>query len=75
MVVNLLTASSVRATAGPKGVIVNFGVFGWPRFRYPIERIRHAEAITIPSTSGHGASTGRRRKGLMLTLRNGAALD
>src|SRR5687767_4072307 len=48
--VNLLTATSVRATAGPQGVTVHFGVFGWPRCRYPIERIRHVEAISIPSS-------------------------
>jgi hypothetical protein len=74
VVVNLVTASSVRATAGPKGVIVNFGVFGWPRFRYPIERIQHAEAIEIPSTQWAWGIYWSPRRGLMLTLRTGQAL-
>ena len=42
---NLLTANSVRSIAGPNGVTVHFGVFGWPRFRYPLDRIRDAEAV------------------------------
>lgn len=72
--VNVLTASSVRATAGPKGVIVNFGVFGWPRFRYPIERIERAESIDIPSTLWAWGIYWSPRRGLMLTLRSGPAL-
>jgi hypothetical protein len=74
IVVNLVTASSVRASAGPKGVVVNFGVLGWPRFRYPTERIEHAEAITLPSTQWTWGLYWSPRKGLMLTLRNGPAL-
>jgi hypothetical protein len=74
VVVNLLTASSVRATAGPKGVIVNFGVFGWPRFRYPLGRIQHAEAITIPPNCWSWGIYWSPRRGLMLTLRSGVAL-
>ena len=73
-IVNLLTASSVRSTAGPNGVIVNFGVFGWPRFRYPLERIQHAEAITIPPNLWSWGIYWSPRRGLMLTLRKGAAL-
>lgn len=74
VVVNLLTASSVRAIAGANGVTVRFGVFGWPRFRYPIGRIRHAEAIEIPPTRWAWGIWWSRRRGLMLTLRTGPAL-
>jgi hypothetical protein len=74
VVANLLAATSVRATAGPNGVTVNFGVFGLPRFRYPAERIQHAEAITIPSSQSAWGVYWSPRKGLMLTLRTGPAL-
>ncbi len=72
--VNVLTASSVRATAGPRGLTVHFGVFGWPRFRYAIDRIASAEAITIPSSHLAWGIHWTPRKGLMLTLRTGPAL-
>ncbi|MET8680787.1 hypothetical protein ABZW18_25185 [Streptomyces sp. NPDC004647] len=72
--VHVLTASSVRATAGTHGVRVHFGVFGWPRFRYSINRIRHAEAIEIPPSRLAWGIWWSRRFGLMLTLRSGPAL-
>lgn len=71
---SVVTASSVRATAGANGVTVHFGVFGWPRFRYPISRIRHAEAIEIPSSRWGCGIWWSPRRGLMLTLRTGPAL-
>lgn len=74
VVVNLITATSVRASAGPRGVTVNLGVFGWPRFRYPLERIQHAEAITIPASQWAWGLFWSPRKGLMITLRTGPAL-
>ena len=73
-VVNLLTATSVRTTAGPNGVAVNFGIIGWPRFRYPVERIRTAEAVTIPSSTWAWGMYWSPRRGLMLTLSTGPAL-
>ena len=75
IIVNLLTASSVRAIAGTNGVTVHFGVFGWPRFRYPISRIRSAEAVTIPSSRWAWGIYWSPRLGLMLTLRTGPALQ
>jgi hypothetical protein len=66
-VVNLLTATSVRTTAGPKGVSVHFGVFGWPRFRYPMKRIEQAEAIEVPSSQWAWGMYWAPRRGLMLT--------
>jgi hypothetical protein len=74
MSINVVTASSVRATAGANGVTVHFGVFGWPRFRYPISRIQHAEAIEIPSSRWACGIYWSPRRGLMLTLRTGPAL-
>lgn len=72
--INLLTASSGRAIAGANGVTVHFGVFGWPRFRYPHRRIRHADAIEIPSSRLAWGIWWSPRRGLMLTLRTGPAL-
>jgi hypothetical protein len=73
-VVNLLTATSVRTTAGPNGVSVHFGVFGWPRFRYSVQRIEHVEAVEIPSSQWAWGMYWSPRRGLMLTLRTGPAL-
>jgi hypothetical protein len=70
----VLTASSVRATAGPNGVSVHFGVFGWSRFRYPMARIRHVEVVDIPLSQFAWGIYWAPRCGLMLTLRSGPAL-
>lgn len=72
--VNLVTASSVRTTAGPQGVTVHFGAFGWPRFRYAANEIARAEAIEVPSTVWTWGMYWTPTKGLMLTLRGGPAL-
>ena len=58
-IVNLLTATSVRAFAGPNGVTVHFGVFGWPRFRYAADRIARPRPPRSRRRGGHGASGGR----------------
>lgn len=44
---NVLTASSVRATAGPNGFTVHWGVIGWPRCHYRPEEIERAEVIDL----------------------------
>jgi hypothetical protein len=69
---NLLTATSLRTTAGPNGITVHCGVLGWPRFRYPMHRIQHVEAVEVSQWSWGMYWSPRR--GLMLTLRNGPAL-
>lgn len=69
-----LTASSLRALAGPRGVTVHFGVFGWPRFHYPIERIAHADVVDVPAFFWGCVLYWTPRRGLMLTLRTGPAL-
>jgi hypothetical protein len=73
-VANLLTATSLRTTAGPNGVAVHCGVLGWPRFRYPMHRIQHVEAIEIPRSLWGWGMYWSPRRGLMLTLRTGPAL-
>jgi hypothetical protein len=72
--VNLLTATSLRTTAGPNGITVHFGVLGWPRFRYPMHRIQHVEAIEVPRSQWWWGMYWSPRRGLMLTLRTGPAL-
>ena len=47
IVLNVLTASSVRATAGPNGVTVHWGLLGWPRGQYAIADIERAEVIDL----------------------------
>lgn len=44
----LLTASSVRCTAGPNGVTVHWGVIGWPRSRYALAAIEDARVVDLP---------------------------
>ena len=77
---NILTASSVRTSAGPNGVAIRFGVFGWPRATYPIGRIAHAEVVDIhPWSVAYGfwwtprrtSCTVRSGPTLRLTLRTG----
>jgi hypothetical protein len=46
--VSVLTASSVRATAGPNGLTIHWGVVGWPRCTYRLDEIEHAEVIDVP---------------------------
>lgn len=45
---DVLTASSVRATAGPNGFTIRWGPFGWPRCNYPLDRIVRAEVVDLP---------------------------
>lgn len=46
-VVNVLTASSVRATVGPNGVTVHWGIVGWPRCTYRLDEIESVEVIDL----------------------------
>jgi hypothetical protein len=78
--VNVLTASSIRTTAGPGGVTIRFGVIGWPRCSYPLDQIDHAEVIDLSSlhvaygfwwTPRRTCCTVRSGPTLRLTLRTG----
>ena len=44
----VITASDVRATCGPRGVAVNWGFLGWPRARYALADIQDAWVVDIP---------------------------
>ncbi len=48
VLVNVLTSSSVRATAGPNGFTIRWGLVGWPRCAYRLDEIQHAEVIDLP---------------------------
>lgn len=48
VLLEVLTAASVRTAAGPHGVTVRFGVLGLPRCTYPLAEIAHAEVIDLP---------------------------
>jgi hypothetical protein len=45
--VTVVISTSLRVTAGPRGVQVYYGAFGWPRFTYSRERISGAEIVTV----------------------------
>lgn len=45
---NVLTASSVRVTAGPNGFTTRWGLVGWPRCTYRIDEIELAEVVDVP---------------------------
>ncbi|GGK38421.1 hypothetical protein GCM10010124_34130 [Pilimelia terevasa] len=75
-----VTAGSVRTTAGPNGVSVRFGLFGWPRCTYRLDQIAHAEVIDLPLwrvaygfwwTPRRTCCTVRSGPTLRLTLRTG----
>ncbi|GHG24322.1 MULTISPECIES: hypothetical protein [Amycolatopsis] len=44
-----LTGLSVRTTAGPNGVSVHCGAFGWPRRTYQLDDIERAEVTELSS--------------------------
>jgi hypothetical protein len=48
VLLEMLTAASVRTAAGPHGVTVRFGVLGLPRCTYRLAQIAHAEVIDLP---------------------------
>jgi len=80
VLVNVLTAASIRTSAGPNGVSVRFGLLGWPRRTYRLDRIDRAEVIDLPPlhvawgfwwTPSRTCYTVRSGPTLRLALRNG----
>jgi hypothetical protein len=80
VLLNVLTGSSVRTTAGPNGVSIRFGLLGWPRCAYRIEQISHAEVVDLSLwsvsygfwwTPRRTCCTVRSGPTLRLTLRSG----
>lgn len=47
VIAEILTGSSVRATAGPNGLTVHWGLLGWPHCTYRLEQIEHAEVVDV----------------------------
>jgi hypothetical protein len=70
------TVTSIRTTAGPNGVVVRYGLFGLPRFRYPVARIASAEAIDLPvSKMGGWGLHWSPWRGTRMTIRSGPTLQ
>ena len=71
-----LTMTSVRTTAGPNGVVVRYGVLGFPRFRFAATAIESAAAVDLPlhSMGGFGVHWSPWR-GMRLTIRSGPQLE
>lgn len=44
----VITASDVRATCGPRGVSIHWGSVGWPRAQYALDDIQDARVAEIP---------------------------
>jgi hypothetical protein len=72
---NLLTLCSIRTLAGPNGVSIYFGAFGWPRYHYPLAKIQEAEAVLIANSWWAWGVSWSPRRGLVLAVRNGPALQ
>ena len=80
VLLEVLTATSVRTAAGPHGVTVRFGVLGLPRLTYRLAQIAHAEVIDLAPwsvvygfwwTPGRTCCTVRSGPTLRLTLHSG----
>jgi hypothetical protein len=48
ILLEILTGSSVRASAGPNGFDVRWGLIGWPRCTYRLDEIATAEVVDVP---------------------------
>ena len=71
--VAVLTATSLRVTVGNAGVVARFGVLGVPVFRYGIDQIAAARAVTISRWATPGVFW-THRDGLRLALHGGSAV-
>jgi hypothetical protein len=76
----VVTASDVRASCGPHGVSIHWGVLGWPRAKYPLAAIANASVVDVPWwavsygfwwTPGRTVCTVRTGPALRLHLVNG----
>jgi hypothetical protein len=72
-VVGLLTATSLRVTIGSAGVVARLGVLGVPVFRYGVDQIAAARAVTISRWATPGVFW-THRDGLRLALHGGSAV-
>jgi hypothetical protein len=75
LVAGVVTSTSLRVTAGPRGVQVRCGVFGWPHFAYARERISGAEIVSVSTwRTWNGGINWTPRGGWVFVLRSGPAL-
>lgn len=75
VLVTAMMLSTQRISAGPIGLTVNFGPFGFPRVTLARTAIAHAEIIDLPG--GPWSTTGvtwRPKYGWLLALNTGPAL-
>ena len=80
ILLTVITASSVRASAGPNGVTIRWGAIGWPRLTYRLADIERAEVFDLSLwwvaygywwTPRRTCCTVRSGPTLRLVLRNG----
>jgi len=82
VLVTVLAGLRVRTAAGPNGVAVHCGAFGWPRRTYRLDEIERAEVTDLPPslwrlplgfwwTPRHTYYTLRTGPALRLTLHTG----
>src|SRR5690349_21258864 len=70
-----LTSTSLRVTTGPRGVQVRWGVFGWPSFDYPPDRVAEVDVVTVsPWTTWEYGTLWTPRGGWSFVMRSGPAL-
>ncbi|GAB3592305.1 hypothetical protein GCM10027446_12720 [Angustibacter peucedani] len=48
LLLEVMTASDVRASCGPQGVSIYWGVVGWPRLRYALDDVLEASVVDVP---------------------------
>ncbi len=72
-VVAVLTATNLRVTIGSAGVVARFGVLGVPVFRYGVDEVATARAVTISRWATPGVFW-THRDGLRLALHGGSAV-
>ena len=75
VLVTVLTGLRVRTAAGPNGVSVHCGAFGWPRRTYRLEEIERVEVIDLsPSLWRVSLGFWWTPRHTYFTVRNGPAL-
>ncbi|MEU7140947.1 hypothetical protein ABZ942_15960 [Nocardia sp. NPDC046473] len=74
--VKVTVQASQRVSAGPGGLAVNLGAFGFPRITIAPADIARADIVDLPVTawSGQGGVFWKRRRGWFLTPTRGPAL-
>jgi hypothetical protein len=71
----VLIFSAVRVVAGPRGVQVRLGVFGWPRQTVPLSEIADARSISLAPLEFGGWGWRVRPGRRAVIIRGGPAID